>query len=126
MADEDSGPRMIINQDDHSALIVVVTATFCAWTFGVLIIRVASKINSRIAIGLEEIAVIFSSVGWHYRHPPRPYMLILWQILSITCSSAIFAGVKYSLGKSVSVKNRHDVAMSKVGFLIQTNFFGYR
>jgi hypothetical protein len=62
---------MIINENDHSALIVLVTATFCAWTVGILGIRITSKFTSRIAAGHEEVAVILSSVRLRYRYSGR-------------------------------------------------------
>jgi hypothetical protein len=62
MSTEDSGPRLTITKDDHAALIIVATATLLAWTVAVLTIRIASKLSAKIALGLEEAAIILSSV----------------------------------------------------------------
>jgi hypothetical protein len=56
------GPRIAITEDNRSALIVVVTATLLAWTVGVLFVRLASKLTSRIRLDVEEAIVISSSV----------------------------------------------------------------
>jgi len=57
-----AGPRFYITQDDHTGLLVIVTAVAIAWTVSVLVVRLLSKANLKSAVGLEELAIIVSSV----------------------------------------------------------------
>lgn len=57
-----AGPRFYITQDDHTGLLVIVTAVAVAWTVSVLVVRLLSKANLRSAVGLEELAIVVSSV----------------------------------------------------------------
>jgi len=90
------GPHLPITEDNHSGLIVIVTATAVAWTLTVLTIRIASVISVRTLFGLEEATVTISS------------------ILSVACSSAIFAAVGYGLGqRGTLVGPKHLDSVSK-------------
>lgn len=57
-----AGPRLYITQDDHAGLLVIIAAVAVAWTLSVLVIRLLSKVNLKSEFGLEELAIIVSSV----------------------------------------------------------------
>ena len=78
MADNDG--RLVLNGQNHAALIIIVVATWLVWTLLVLVVRFIGKTKFRTWDG-EEISVLVSS------------------LLAVCCSSVVFAAVSDGLGK---------------------------
>lgn len=113
MSSQQTGPRLILNSDNKSALIVIVTAIGLSWTLLTLIIRVVSKLHVKRSIGLEEVLVVAASVCTLARILSLP--LTFKQVIAGISSACILVGISCGLGRrDENVSNEDNDTLLKV------------